>query len=139
MKARSFSVVGLLLALLGCEADEGVRSEFRDEGEACVWIGADNRLAAEVVFPKCLSSSCDRKLTAECTVKLSGGKVSITSYAESERTGASECTDDCGALTAACHSEGEVDAGRYDIEHGADATTEELGSARVCFGEKRFR
>jgi hypothetical protein len=125
---------------LGCASDDEKRerSEYRNEGEACLSIGADNRVAVQIVFPACLSSSCDRELTAECTVNVSDGKLSITSYALSETTGASECTNDCGSMTATCHSEGEVDAGSYDIEHGADATTAELGGAQVCLGEKRF-
>jgi hypothetical protein len=86
-----------------------------------------------------LSSSCDRELAAECAVTVSEGKISITSHAVSEKTGASECTDDCQRMTAICHSEGEVDAGSYDIQHGADAATQELGVTPFCLGEESFR
>jgi hypothetical protein len=142
MKVGSLRGIGLLVVplLLGCGSDDEKRerSEYRDEGKACVWIGDDNRLAVQVVFPACLSSSCDRELRAECTVSVNDGKVSITSYALSETTGASECTLDCGTMTASCHGEGEVDAGSYDIQHGAEATTAELSGAQVCLGDERF-
>ena len=78
-------------------------------------------LAVTVVFPPCLSSSCNRVLGASCEVTPSGNQLVITGKAETESTGAGACTADCGALVAHCTSPATIPPGPYTVKFGAES------------------
>lgn len=125
----------MLWALVGCDSG-GERTEYANEGEVCLKIAEDGRLQARVNFRVCLSSSCDRALETSCALGVSDGKIVVTSQGASETTGESSCTDDCGGLSAECRTDGAVSAGSYELSHGQDEATAELGSEEFCFGDR---
>jgi hypothetical protein len=116
-------LLGSVVAILACsdsDPKERERSVYEDEGAVCVRSVADGKLTVTVVFPTCLSSSCDRALGTSCTVALSGSELVVTSRGETESTGARECTADCGSLVARCDVTG-VPPGSYTLVHGTSS------------------
>jgi hypothetical protein len=96
---------------------DGMKTVYVNVGDVCVESSASGTVQVVVVFPTCLSSSCDRTLRTSCTVTESNGEISITSRGETESTGATECTDDCGALIARCES-APIEPGSYVVIYG---------------------
>ena len=98
--------LGLLVAV-GCSLDTGdvTTKMFADEGQLCLRStqtdSASERLLVTVVFPTCLSSSCDTPTAMQCAVELQGDRIKVTSSA-SVQTRGDQCTADCGFLHTQC-------------------------------------
>jgi hypothetical protein len=134
---------GLVLAVVvasssACDgADERERYDFENEGTVCLTLEGD-KLEVSVRFRACLSSSCSRALDTSCHFSTADGVIELTSQGAYETTGASECTDDCGALVARCTSAG-ISPGEYEVRHGNESETVTLGDETVCaFGNGFF-
>jgi hypothetical protein len=128
----------LVTSSSACDSgDEGKRHDFENEGTVCLTLEGDE-LEVSVRFPTCLSSSCSRALDTSCHFSTADGVLELTSQGAFETTGASECTDDCGALTARCSSAG-IAPGEYELRHGDERATVTVGEERVCvFGDDFF-
>src|SRR5688572_28738338 len=55
--------------------DPSVRTTFQNEGELCLRSPGDGSLRVRVLFPGCLSSTCDRPLATSCSVNVVGGEL----------------------------------------------------------------
>jgi len=124
-----------LLLAVACSGSDGgkpFRTTYQDEGSICIRSAADGKIEVTVVFPTCLSSSCDRALGTTCSATLSGTTLVISSKGESESTGARECTADCGALVAKCGSSIAVPPGDYTLEHGDSSAAIVLPQSEVA-------
>lgn len=116
-----FSTLLLADGCAGATADATpVRQEFKDEGAVCLRSQSDGSVEVLVTFPICLSSSCSRALETSCEIELEDGKLVLRSDGAAESTGATECTADCGFLTAKCSSEA-LEPGDYELVHGEDS------------------
>jgi hypothetical protein len=128
---------GSVLVLIGCsnsDPPERERRAYADEGSVCVEPGADGKLSVTVVFPTCLSGSCDRVVATSCSVARSATEITITSKGETESTGARECTSDCGSLVARCDATG-IPPGSYRLVHGTASATLSVPGMPVKFGD----
>lgn len=86
-----------LLLLLACKGEDPiVPSDVTDIQGVCV--RGDQ---FEVTFVGCLSSSCDTLVSSSCETSVDGSVTTITGTAHIESQG-TECTDDCGFITARC-------------------------------------
>lgn len=96
--------VALLAALLAaCTALPQVSTDTITRGTPeCV-----DGNQVKVRFDTCLSSSCDKLVSAECTLAVSGTTATVTGEAVVERR-QGECTDDCGLVDVTC--DGELDS-----------------------------
>jgi hypothetical protein len=121
----------LLASAAACSSRPHVRTDFDDTGKVCLRLHG-SKLEVQVDFPTCLSSSCDRALETSCKVDVTGSALTLTSHGASETTGATECTDDCGTLSATCSSGGAVPPGTYTLTHGKDSTQVTLGDQQTC-------
>lgn len=80
----------------------------------------------KVRFENCLSSSCDRLVSATCVLSVEGERATVTGTAIIERqTGA--CTDDCGLIEAVCT--GEL-ASAVEVKFGEEL--KDLGDLEPC-------
>lgn len=122
----------LLLATLGCDsfADTPKRT-YDNTGTVCLTLSSST-LKIAVQFPTCLSSSCDRALPTSCEATLSDGVITLTSHGASESTGETQCTDDCGFLTAACVLPAPIEPGEYILNHGNDSAPVTVSSTQTC-------
>ena len=133
---------------MACDGD-AERRTLRDSGLACIEmsaspgvecherrIDADVPLQVQVDFGTCTSSSCDRVLNAGCRAARSGSVITIEAETVIESEG-SECTDDCGFVTATCDLEA-LPTGTYELRYGDDSTslTVPSNTAAGCAGEK---
>lgn len=140
----------LVAAATACDAGAEQRT-LRDSGLACIEmpasrgadcqarrIDADVPLKVQVDFGTCTSSSCDRVLNAECRARRSGSIITIEAESVIESEG-SECTDDCGSVTATCELE-PLPAGTYELRYGGDSTslTVPSNTAAGCAGGDAF-
>ena len=117
-RAPAAAFVTFVLSAGACSDDrERLRTVHENVGDLCLGSTAAGTVEIVVVFPTCLSSSCDRSLGSSCTVTVSNGEIRITSRGESETTGPSECSADCGALVARCESP-PIEPGDYVVVHG---------------------
>ena len=117
-------LVTVCCSVLACSENDDkriVRTTRENEGGLCLRSSSDEMLAVTVVFPTCLSSSCDRVLSASCQVTQSGNQLVVVSNAETETTGAEVCTADCGSLVARCTSTAAVPPGQYTVTYGAES------------------
>lgn len=89
-------MLSLLALLVACEPEVQTRT-ITDDGSVCV----NDEGAVEVVLNGCLSSSCDTLVSATCSAELVDGVVEVHAEAVIETQG-TECTDDCGIITATC-------------------------------------
>jgi hypothetical protein len=122
----------LLLAALGCDSfADAPKRTYDNTGTVCLTLSSGT-LKIQVQFPTCLSSSCDRKLETSCEATLSDGVITLTSHGASESTGASECTDDCGFLTAACVLPTPLEPGNYILNHGNDSAQVAVSTTQTC-------
>ncbi len=106
----------LLTLLVACEPPIETRT-ITDEGSACVDDAGD----IEVTFAGCLSSSCDTLVSAECTAELVDGVVEVHGEAVIESQG-TECTDDCGIITATCALPLVEDPETVELSFGGETT-----------------
>lgn len=119
--------------LAACDGD-AERRTLRDTGAACVQaqaVGVDEcsvrsiepgvPLRVEVDFATCTSSSCDTVLNAACRASRSGSTITVEAEAVIESEG-TECTDDCGFVTASCELEA-LPEGTYELRYGDETTT----------------
>lgn len=84
-----------LLLLTACGPLTTTRT-LEDVGDAC-----HTGDTVTLTFAGCLSSSCDTLVSADCTATLQGGVVTVRGTAVITSTG-TECTADCGLITADC-------------------------------------
>jgi hypothetical protein len=117
--ARWVWVVGAVF-VLGCSSDDGQRREIVNTGALCPLSDSTETLSLTVVFPGCLSTSCDRVVSAECNISVSGTRIEITSRGVSESSGAELCTSDCRTMKTTCQSDGPLSPGEYSVVHGDD-------------------
>jgi hypothetical protein len=134
-KGAGWALAAMVVSSSACDSlDEGTRHDFEDQGTVCMTLEGDV-LEVSVRFPTCLSSSCSRALDTSCQFSSADGVLELTSQGAYESTGANECTDDCGALTARCSSTG-IAPGEYELRHGDERATVTVGEERVCvFGD----
>jgi hypothetical protein len=119
----------VLLAIVGCSGTE--RSVLTDVGSVCLSSTASGGLSVRVEFPGCLSSSCDREISARCDVSRSGSELRIESESVVEsKTGTRDCTDDCRIVVTTCVLE-PVEAGEYRVVHGRDEGSVRLPAVGV--------
>jgi hypothetical protein len=121
----------LALACSDTDDRQPARRTHESEGGLCLRSSNDERLAVTVVFPMCLSSSCDRVLATSCEVTLSGNELTITSHAVTQSTGAEACTADCGSLVARCTSTAPIPPGQYRVTYGAESAEISLAQSPV--------
>jgi hypothetical protein len=126
-------VASLLMTACGGD-DEASRDVFENRGSVCIQSEDDGAVSVMVQFPTCLSSSCSEVKENTCSVELVSGTINLTSRAVVEQRG-TECTTDCGILTAECRSV-PVQAGTYPIVHGEDSASVTLpAGAMQVLGE----
>lgn len=122
-----------LLALPGCSDTE--RSVLTDEGSVCLNSTASGGLSVRVQFPQCLSSSCDRSVSASCTINRSGTSLTIHSESVVESQTEGDCTTDCRMVSATCALE-LLEAGQYTVVHGGNEGNVRLpANAVVLFAD----
>ena len=80
----------------------------------------------KVRFQGCLSSSCDRLVSATCSLAVEGDTAAVTGAAIIERQ-SGECTDDCGLIEAVCT--GELGSA-VEVKFGDDL--KDLGELTAC-------
>ena len=92
--------------------------DHTDVGTACVSGTVDQPHEVAVDFDLCLSSSCDKLVSASCTVEQSGVDLTVNGKATVSRTGGPDtmCTADCGRVTAKC-SVPALAAGTYQLSY----------------------
>jgi len=117
-----------LSILLGCSDTE--RSVLTDEGSVCLNSTASGGLSVRVQFPQCLSSSCDRSISASCTINRSGASLTIHSESVVERQTKGDCTTDCRTVSATCALES-LEAGEYTVVHGENEGSVQLPANAV--------
>lgn len=94
--------IGFLMALLGaCSVQPQVSTDIITRGTPDCVDGNQVR----VRFDTCLSSSCDKLVSAECTLTVNGTTAVIVGEAVVEHNGDAECTADCGLVDATCSGE----------------------------------
>lgn len=96
----SFRVVFLLALLGACSAQTRVSTDTITRGAPECVDGNQVR----VRFDTCLSSSCDKLVSAECTLTADGTTAVIVGEAVVERQ-EGDCTADCGLVDATCAGE----------------------------------
>lgn len=106
----------LLALLVACEPPIETRT-ITDEGTVCLNDAGE----AEVTFAGCLSSSCDTLVSATCTAELVDGVVEVHAEAVIESQG-TECTDDCGIVTASCEMPLVEDPDTVSFEFAGETT-----------------
>ncbi len=133
MRNRILSLGALactVLCTLGCDTERS----YSDEGTLCAY-GSRTDATSEVVgstefsvgqriqltysLDDCLSSSCDTNRAASCSVIRDGNLLRVSSSASYTQSSQSECTEDCGRLSAICQSE-KLPAGEYRVVHGTE-------------------
>ena len=122
----------LVAACSGSSTGGEDRSTFTNEGKVCLRRISDGTLQVRVQFPTCLSSSCSRVVETACEVTVSGSTLEVTSHGTVESTGASACTDDCGALVADCVASELLEPGDYTVKHGSDSAAVMPGAVETC-------
>lgn len=118
-----------LLASIGCSDVE--RSVLTDEGPVCLNSTASGGLTVRVEFPRCLSSSCDRSISASCAITRSGSELRIDSESVVETDTAGDCTTDCRIVSATCALDS-VEAGEYTVVHGRERGSAQLPANGVA-------
>ena len=111
-------VLQLAVGIAACGGSD-VHS-FMNEGMVCLASSSNGMLDAAVVFPPCLSSTCDTVLGTSCTMSVTGSEVvmeSSGSYASPRR---GDCSADCRPLLAYCTSPEPLPPGQYEVVHGED-------------------
>jgi hypothetical protein len=135
LRARWLLLVPICCSVLACsDSDNGrkiVRTTHESEGGLCLRSSNGQALDVLVVFPTCLSSSCDRELSTSCQVTRAGDQLVVTSHAETETTGADACTADCGSLVARCTSTVAVPPGPYTLIYGSEPADISLAQSPV--------
>ena len=126
-----------IAALLAC-ADETERTEYQDQGAACLTADTNGTLQVTVQIASCLSSSCSTVSDNTCTLQRADNQIILTSHAIIETNQDGPCTDDCRTATAQCTLEG-VPAGTYTIVHGDDTETLELPTPGAMLFDPRGR
>jgi hypothetical protein len=117
MVAWKTSVVAVLVCL-ACAEDTHV-VEYTDSGSLCVRSTETGSVKVRVLFPACLSSSCDEVISSTCEVTETSGTIQVTAHSQVESEGG-ECTADCGFLVAECES-APLEPGSYTVVYGANA------------------
>jgi hypothetical protein len=129
---RPLLALAPLLLAAGCPIFEEHHS-FKDQGRICLMpeslqngsftptspqtYVADQRLFIRVVLPTCSSSSCSNGRRAECSAKLQGTTLQVTSHGSFNEERWGLCTGDCVLLVARCLGP-PLPAGTYQIKHG---------------------
>src|SRR3954447_8950610 len=95
--------------------------QYANSGSVCIEsLGsrqAEQRVHVSVVFPTCVSSSCDTALEPSCSVVLKGTSLRVESSAKVRSLGGKHaCTHDCRFLTAECESP-VLPPGEYTISY----------------------
>jgi hypothetical protein len=97
-----------------------VEQTFKNDGVVCLSPQGE-AVAVEVVFNRCLSSSCDEARAAACTVELDEDRIVVSSQlmVTSETGPQVDCTADCGQAQVSC---GRIQLGTSSIRviHGSD-------------------
>jgi hypothetical protein len=135
LRANWLLHLSVLCSALACsEGDDGTRKHrttLENEGGLCLRSSTDETLAVTLVFPACLSSSCDRVISTSCQVTASGTELVISGKAQTETTGAEACTADCGSLVARCTSAGAIPPGPYTVKLGTESANVALAQTPV--------
>lgn len=87
---------------------------LENTGWVCISGAADQPHTIEVNFGTCLSSSCDRLLSASCTVEQAGTELIVQAKAEVSHAQNQACTEDCGLAGTTCTTEA-LAAGDYTL------------------------
>jgi hypothetical protein len=135
LRANWLLYVPVFCSTLACsEGDDGTRrhrTTLENEGGLCLRSSNDETLAVTLVFPACLSSSCDRVISTSCQVTPSGTELVISGKAETVTTGADACTADCGSLVARYTSAEAIPPGSYTVKLGTDSADITLAQSPV--------
>jgi hypothetical protein len=127
----------LALGIAACGGSEIY--SFMNEGMVCLASNSDGTLDAAVVFPTCLSSTCDTVLGTSCAIGVADSEIvmeSSGSYASPKR---GDCSADCKPLIAYCTSPEPVPPGEYAVVHGEDRGAVTVPTpATTLFGSERF-
>jgi hypothetical protein len=111
-------VLSIVVGLTACNKTETF--SYANEGSLCLRSNPDGTLGAMVVFPTCLSSTCDSVLYSSCAIEVSGTEITLTSRGAFESPVYGSCSADCQLLTAECVSEDKLPPGDYMLVHGED-------------------
>jgi hypothetical protein len=106
----------LSFALIACGGSDIY--SFTNEGTIFLESNPDGTLEAGVVFPACLSSTCDTVLETRCDISVDGSNIVMTSYGSYATPKYGSCSSDCRLLIAYCASADPLAPGVYDLVHG---------------------
>ena len=137
--APFFFASALAGVMAACASSEAPASPLRweprvdsEEGTACigapalgqslrpspaVQLRAHAPVKLFVTSDKCLSSSCSRKVGAQCAVQLKGAQLTVAMTRTWEQETSSPCTLDCVVVSAECETP-PLAAGAYTLRHG---------------------
>jgi len=126
----TFGLMGIVALASACSPWETVT--FVDEGTVCFGV-EPSRLTVRA--PDCLSSSCSRNVRGECTARLDGTALTVTSEIswEDNRGPLASCTEDCGSAEVQCDYPTLAD-GTYTVHFGGEQLPLEMPEdAGACF------
>jgi hypothetical protein len=130
----------LLLFALGIASCGGSEIlSFMNEGTVCLASNSDGTLDAAVVFPTCLSSTCDAVLDTSCAMSVADSEIVMESSGSFARPTRGACSADCNTLTAYCTSPEPLPPGEYAVVHGEDRGAVTVPTpATMLFGSEAF-
>jgi hypothetical protein len=120
-QGRGLGLAGAMLLVAACAGE----IDYTNEGEVCLVTRPSGALEVRVIFPDCLSSSCDLGRSASCSVTRSGNDLIIESRGNVAFQRDGTCALDCGKLRAICQSE-PLEPGEYRVVHGDASATATL-------------
>jgi hypothetical protein len=135
---RTVFCFGVLLgAATACFGGQEEDTVFNNVGSVCFTSTSTGTVNVQVVFPGCLSSSCDRPKNALCAITEKDGVIRVSSHGEVEHEGGS-CTADCGSFTTRCTSE-PIAPGTYTVTYGEQTAELTLPTTpQQRFGDSAF-
>ena len=133
MRCFTVLILALPLGVVGCSGDV---SSYRNEGTLCLESRSDGVLDVSVIFPPCLSSTCDTVLETSCSINVEGSTITVESFGSFETATRGSCSADCQLLTAHCESEEPIPPGDYTVVHGEDEGMIEVPTEGASVGEE---
>ena len=125
-------VFAVALGVVGCGGDV---TSYRNEGLVCLESRSDGVLDVSVIFPTCLSSTCDTVLQSSCSIDVEGFTITVESFGSFETPRRGSCSADCQQLSAGCASEEPIPPGDYTVIHGEDEAMLEVPTEGASVGE----
>lgn len=120
MRFTSIGIVFIVHILINCTNEQIERIELVNEGGIC--LNSRSKSAKSIVditvtFRSCISSSCEKIVSAECECDVEANTIQVTSRGVFDRNMDTDCTGDCNKMVARCESE-PLEPGKYTVYHG---------------------